>query len=280
MLLDFHIHSIFSDGTDTVEKIFKRVKDKDLNFFSITDHDSLDSQRYVFERKDTFSSYGINYITGLEISTDYKINLDILGYGCDIYNENLNSKLDEVLDFRSRRNEMMVELFNKNGIEISMEELKDIAGNDIVGRPHFARLLLNKGYVKTQNEAFEKFIGDGKKFNIDKKKLSVKESIELIRNSGGIPSLAHPVYLYDDPDFESQLKKMVSYGLMGMEVYYSQNSMKHTDYFERTAKKYDLLFTAGSDYHGKNKNIDIGQINYNYNNLEKTIDFFKGKFII
>ncbi|WP_206076091.1 PHP domain-containing protein [Marinitoga lauensis] len=192
MLLDLHSHSTFSDGTYTPEDLILKAKEKNLILYSITDHDNIDAQKdaiYYAEK------YGINYITGLEISCKFKNMFDILGYNISLDNDDLNAALKKVQNFRKNRNNLMIERLNSLGFDITLEEVINEAHGDVVGRPHFARVLLKKGYVKDRDEAFDKYLGDGKIAHIPKEKIEPKEAVRLIKNAGGFPVIAHPKYL-------------------------------------------------------------------------------------
>ncbi|BBE31346.1 phosphatase [Tepiditoga spiralis] len=257
MLIDMHSHSTFSDGTYTPQQLIEMAVEKKLEIYSITDHDNIGAQEFAInfskEKK-------LNYVTGVEISCEFSSMLDILGYRIDIKNIKLNKVLNEIQDFRENRNVYMIEKLKKIGIEISMNELKQVAGSKIIGRPHFARVMVNKNYVKSFEEAFEKYLGDGKPGNVPKKKIKPLEAIELIRNAGGYPVIAHPRYLNLNKDrFEQFLKEMKKNGLWGLETYYSKNTVSENKYYYEIAKKYELIPTAGSDFHGLNKpDIKIG----------------------
>ena len=257
MLIDMHSHSTFSDGTYTPKQLIEMAVESNLKVYSITDHDNIGAQEFAINFA---KEKNLKYITGVEISCEFSSMLDILGYGIDIKNKKLNEVLNEIQDFRENRNIYMIERLRSIGIEITMEELKEVAGSKIIGRPHFARVMLNKGYIKSFEEAFERYIGDGKSGNVPKKKIKPLEAIELIRNAGGYPVVAHPRYLNLNKDkFEQFLKKLKDNGLWGLESYYSKNTVAENKYYYEVSKKYGLIPTAGSDFHGSNKpDIKIG----------------------
>lgn len=257
MLLDLHSHSTFSDGTFTPEELILKAKEKNLSLYSITDHDNLGGQEEaIFYSK----KYGINYITGLEISCKFKNMFDILGYNISLDNLELNNALKKVQDFRKNRNKLMVEKLVSLGFDITLEEVINEAQGDVVGRPHFARVLLNKGYVKDRDEAFEKYLGDGKIAYIPKEKIEPKDAVRLIKNAGGFPVIAHPKYLrlsYDE--LKNIILELKEYGLWGIEVYYPKHSNKEIKMFRDLAIETNLFITTGSDFHGANKpDIDLG----------------------
>jgi hypothetical protein len=251
MKVDLHIHSIFSDGSYTPEEIVLTAKEKNIEFISVTDHDNLDSQK---EAKLYASESKIDYITGVEISCNFDSMLDILGYNIDTNNNDLNTALEKVQNFRKNRNKIMIEKFESLGIKITKKELEEVSGGEVIGRPHFARILINKGYVKDSDEAFDIYLGDHKKAYIPKERIEIKDAIKLINNAGGVAVLAHPKYIkLNREKFSVFLDELKSYGLWGIEAYYSKNTYEENRYFSKIAKDKGLYITAGSDFHGLNK---------------------------
>ncbi len=249
MKIDFHTHTTASDGTYTTEEILNEAEKQDIKFFAITDHDTVDGIKQI---KNTAKTMTI--ITGVEISAEFSGTLHILGYGFELENEKLNSKLEELQEFRKARNENMLKKMESLGFQINMEELVKEAGSDLVGRPHFANVMLKKGYVKTFDEAFDKYLKKGAPLYMDKKRLSPEESIQLIHEAGGIAVLAHPYQTKKEgKEMDSLIKQLVSYGLDGIEAYYSQHTPEMVEEYKGYAEKYNLIKTAGSDFHGSNK---------------------------
>ncbi|MGM0640393.1 MAG: PHP domain-containing protein [Thermotogota bacterium] len=257
MKLDMHIHSKGSDGTYDYKEIIDLAKKKELEIFSITDHDNLNVQKEACEYS---RDKNIKYIPGVEISTEYPNMLDVLGYGIDIYNDLLNKSLKEIQDYRIKRNDLMVEKLNSLGLAIDLLEVRSVAGSDIIGRPHIARVMMNKGYVNTMDEAFSIYLGNNKKAFVPKIKLKPENAIEIITKAGGKAVLAHPKYITNSNDrLNSLIKKFKDAGLWGIEAYYSKHNQSDIDKFKNLAKKYDLNITAGSDFHGDNKpEINLG----------------------
>ncbi|QTA38427.1 PHP domain-containing protein [Thermosipho ferrireducens] len=252
MFVDMHVHTTVSDGTYSPEEIVELALEKQIEFLSITDHDTIDGVKNVNVRN-------LKFVPGVEISAEFPGTLHILGYNVDPDNEQLNRVLRQLQQYRSKRNELMVEKMNKYGFDITMDELREIAGEDLIGRPHFAQLFLKKGYVTSYQEAFDKYLKKGALFYIDKKRLNPDKAIELIVQAGGVAVLAHPYQTHlDDEELENLLKKLISYGLRGIEVYYSEHSQKQIEQYKNLAKRFDLLITAGSDFHGNNKDIQLG----------------------
>ncbi len=249
MKLDLHTHTTVSDGSFSPNAILAKAADQKLEYFSITDHDSIDALDQIAE-----IPKGINFINGVEISAEFPRTLHILGYGFDPANEKLRTALQELQDFRKHRNAKMLQKLGQNGFPISQKELEIEAKGEIVGRPHFANLMHKKGYVNSYQQAFDLYLDKGKPFYMNKKRLAPKLAIELILQAGGIPVIAHPYQTrLNDQDLEILIKELKDYGLLGIEVFYSQHSEDQVEKYLYFAKKYDLLITAGSDFHGTNK---------------------------
>jgi predicted metal-dependent phosphoesterase TrpH len=186
--------------------------------------------------------------------------LHILGYGVDSNYQPLQKKLTQLQEFREKRNYKMVGNLQKHGFAISWDELVKVAGSDLVGRPHFAQLLLQKGYVQNKQEAFDKYLKKGAPFYLDKKRMEPAEAIQLIRAAGGFAALAHPCQTgLQAQELESLVHDLAYEGLQGIEVYYSQHKTQQITEYKNLAAKYDLIITGGSDFHGANKpHIPLG----------------------
>src|SRR6056297_802440 len=255
MLMDFHTHTTASDGTFTPAKLVEEIKKKGINYFSITDHDTIDGAKAVKN-----IPKGVTFITGVELSAEFPKTLHILGYGFDAEHRELNVALNELQAFRKNRNSQMLEKMKTLGFEITMDELIKEARSDLVGRPHFANIFLRKGYVSSYQEAFDKYLKKGAPLYMNKKRFDPKRAIELIHDAGGIAVMAHPYQTKLEKEaLEDLVKELVSYGLDGIEVFYSQHTPEQNEQYGALAEKYNLIATAGSDFHGTNKpEIDLG----------------------
>ncbi|MBO8161184.1 MAG: PHP domain-containing protein [Thermosipho sp. (in: Bacteria)] len=249
MKIDLHVHSTGSDGTYTPKEIINLSLEQNIDIISITDHDTLDGIKELSE-----IPIEVVLIPGVEISAEFPSTLHILGYGIDINNKTLNKTLKELQEYRKERNKKMLEKFEEFGFHITLEELLVEAKGELIGRPHFASLMVKKGYVNTYQEAFDKYLKKGAPLYMDKKRLDPKKAIELIHEAGGIAVMAHPYQTkLSGVELENLVKKLKSYGLDGIEVYYSQHTEKMVNEYNYLAKKFELIKTAGSDFHGKNK---------------------------
>lgn len=256
--IDLHTHSTASDGSMSPAELVRHAKERGLAAVALTDHDTVDGiQEAIKEGKRS----GVEVIPGIEISVRYKPEMHILGLfpEGDSY-LNIRSELSTVKKGREDRNKKIINRLNELGIEITEDEVKDVAMGDITGRPHIARVLVAKGYVRTIDEAFDIYLCKEGLAYFQRFELEPADGIRAIKKSGGVPVIAHPVFLrksYDEMD--KLLKELKEYGLGGIEAHYSENTKEDTGNFLRLAIKHELVATGGSDFHGNFKpGIDLG----------------------
>jgi len=261
--IDLHTHSTASDGSLTPGGLVKHAKECGLSAISLTDHDTIDG---VEEALAHGEALGIEVIPGVEISADFKLEMHILGYFSKLKYKNMHKTLSSLRESREKRNPKIVNKLREMGFDISMEEVRQEAFGEIVGRPHIAKVMVKKGFVSSIHEAFDKYLSIGRPAYFKKNKLTPKECIKEILNAGGVPVLAHPVMLgMNFQELDDTLASLKKDGLMGIETYYVENSPEDTDCLVKLADKYDLIKTGGSDYHGSFKpDIEIGK---GYGNL-------------
>ncbi|MCP5465320.1 MAG: PHP domain-containing protein [Thermotogae bacterium] len=250
-VLDMHTHSNHSDGTNSVSQLMKKAKNRSLELYSITDHDGISSQQEAVELSRV---HNINYIPGVEINAEFPTLMDILGYGIDINSEELKEKLKFLSEKRIERNIKMIELLREENFNITYEEVLEFAGSETVGRPHIAGLMIQKGYGTTISEIIETYLTRGKKCFLERVKFSPKETIRIIKEAGGTAVLAHPFKLrINNEQLENLIVELKYYGLDGIEAFHYSHSPEFTNYIINLAQKYNMLITAGSDFHGNNK---------------------------
>ena len=270
-MIDLHTHSIASDGTLTPRELVLLAKKEGLKALALTDHDTIDGLKEAYE---TAKEVNLPFLCGVEISIkfDGPGHFHLLGYFLTPEIKTLDETLSELKKARKRRNESMIEKLRSLGIEITMEELSAIAQGEI-GRPHFARLLLEKGVVKSMEEAFEKYLKKGAPAYVPKALLTPDEGIRRILESKGVPVLAHPVTLkLDEKALKEYLEKLKELGLRGVEVYYSEHNKYFTNFLLSQASRLGLLVTGGSDFHGANKpDIKLGR---GFGNLQVPYECF------
>lgn len=278
-MIDLHTHSTASDGTYSPKELVLLAKKEGLSALALTDHDTIDGLKEAY---DTAREVGLPFLCGVEISVKFNGpgHFHLLGYFLSPELAGLEEMLKKLKEARKRRNEIMIEKLQALGIEITLEELKNVTSGEI-GRPHIAKLLMEKGVVKTLDEAFERYLKKGAPAYVPKALLTPEEAIEEILSNKGIPVMAHPVTLKVDKDFlKRYLYELKEKGLKGIEVFYTEHSPSFTQFLLDLAKKLDLLITGGSDFHGANKpDIKLGRglgnlnIPYDcYKNLKEVLD--------
>jgi len=257
--IDLHTHTTASDGSMTPTELIRRAVSKGLAAIAVTDHDCVDG---VEEALTEGRRQGIEVIPGLEISAEFdRGTMHILGFFVDWKKESLRRRLFELQEARRLRNPKITKKLQEQGLEITHEEVVAASGGGQVGRPHFAKVLVQKGYVASMEEAFEKYLKRGGPGYIEKFRFSPQESIALIHEAGGVAVLAHPFTLgLKSAEMEnSLLAELTQTGLDGIEVYYSKNAPEDTIHYLRLCESYGLLPTGGSDFHGAHKpDIDLG----------------------
>lgn len=261
---DLHIHTNFSDGSDSPEEVVRLAIDKELSCIAITDHDMIAGVEPAIKAAE---GSGLEVISGVELSTEIAgKDVHILGYCFDIHSSALQERLQIFCDTRIGRAKEIVKKLQVIGLDIEEEDVLSLADSDAVGRPHVAQALLNKGHVKTIGEAFDKYIAEGKPGFLPKHKQTPFEAIKLIHDAGGVAVMAHPMQTQRD----ELIPQLVEAGLQGLEVYYPNSSKKIIEYYERIADKHGLIKTGGSDAHGRFKDYSpIGMVRVNISAVEK-----------
>ena len=252
-VVDLHVHTSVSDGTYSPRAAVELAKQGGLRAIAITDHDTVQGNK---EALDAGKELGLEVIPGVEISVEWeKRAVHILGYFIDWQNDVLASELQNLVRFREERNPKIIEKLNALGVAISYTEVKEVAGEGTIGRPHFAQVLVEKGYVRDGDEAFTKYLQRGAPAYVEKKRLTPREGVTLIRNAGGIAVLAHPFTIegIDGRRLEHVITHFKQEGIEGVEVFYSMHTQEQTRQLEALAKKHGLLITGGTDFHGAQK---------------------------
>jgi len=243
---DFHLHTTASDGRYSPEDIVRMAVSRGAEIIAITDHDSVDGVLPALEAAKPFPK--LKVIPGVEVSTDVPHGeVHMLGYFIDYSDPGLTKKLAELRNSRRVRARRMLEKLENMGIRIEWDRVQEIAGNGSVGRPHIARAMIEKGYVKSNKEAFSQFIGREGPAYVEREKMTPEQVVELVVKVGGLPVLAHPA---DMDNLEDFLPKLQRVGMVGMEVYYDGYNSKTVEYLASLASKHNLIALGGSDFHG------------------------------
>ena len=256
--VDLHTHSDKSDGNLSPSELVDLAVSKDLAAIALTDHDTTEGlDEAIIQGFKT----GLMVIPGVELSSEYHgQDIHIVGLGIEHHQEDFVKRLDEFVDSRKNRNKKMCARLTEAGLPIDYDELISAFPDSVITRAHYARLMCEKGYVKSPAEAFERYIGDHAPYFIPREKVTPMQAIELIRSADGIPVLAHPLlYGYGKEKLDKLVCELKQAGLVAMEVYYSTYSQSDERDMRALAQKYDLLESGGSDFHGKAKpGLELG----------------------
>lgn len=255
-MIDLQIHSHYSDGSMSPTDLVRKAKKLDIYAIALTDHDTIDGiDEFMKEGKK------VNLITipGVELSVDSDLppqgELHILGLFIDPENDELRRNLQYLQIHRNQRAKKITDKFKKLGIDISYEELLIISGGGSIGRPHLAKILIDKGIVHSLQEAFQRYLRRGGPAYVEKIKFPEAEAIQMIKNAGGLAMIAHP-YLMKLPtgkQIEAKILQLQKLGLDGLEAYYPGLKKEKIDYLIQLAQNFNLGVSGGSDYHGDNR---------------------------
>ena len=252
-MIDLHMHSTCSDGTFSPTALVREVKAAGVSHMALTDHDTVVG---LAEAREEAARQGVAFLGGLEISAELQPGtMHILGYGFDEGSAHLRERLEYVQRARRERNPKIIANLEGLGFEIRLEEVAARAGGEVLGRPHFAQVMLDKGYVESTQEAFDKYLAKGKPAYMDKERLSPGESVSVIRSAGGVAVLAHPLQLKAGRggDLEAIVRRLMDLGLEGLECFYRNHSKEDTQACLGLTLKHGLIATGGSDFHGANR---------------------------
>ncbi|MBS9775943.1 MAG: PHP domain-containing protein [Fusobacterium sp.] len=269
MEVDLHIHTTFSDGTYTPEEVIKTAIQKNMKALAITDHDNIDG---LYVGQDFAKKNNFELINGIEFSCNIEENeVHILGYFLNLEDKIFLERIENLLLSRDERNNKIIKKLQDNDIMIELEDVKLESSGRILGRPHFARALMKKDIVESIPEAFDKYLGRGGLAYVPRVKCSPELAVQFLKDNGAFASLAHPKFISKDENFTLNLiKKLKEYGLDGIETNYSLFEKNEISKYKTWAKKFDLITTGGSDFHGENrKNIFIGQAGVDYQKILK-----------
>lgn len=263
--VDLHCHTTASDGLLTPWELVKSAADIGLKAIAITDHDTISGWE---EAEKAGKIFGVEIIKGVELNTDWSgVEVHILGYEIDPSKTVLQDKLRELREARQIRIFKMIKKLQELGIPISKSEVEEGSRGESIGRPHIAQILVEKGIVSSQGEAFDRFLVPGAPAFVPRMKITPEEGIRLIRQGGGVAVLAHPGI----HSVEKGLPQWIKAGLQGIEVSHSEHSPAQEKKYKELAKKYGLLMTGGSDFHGEDRKpgVSLGKWGTSYNVVEE-----------
>lgn len=265
-LVDLHVHSTASDGTLNPSMVVRLAFDSGLRAIALTDHDTVAGVEEAWNEgcriREEHPDTDFEVVPGIELSCNYEgKELHILGFFVDVRSEAFLEGLEDIRQNRIKRNEQMVSLCREHGMDISMEELYHGNPNTVVTRAHFARVMQEKGYVKTKADAFRKYISPGCPLYLPKPDIAPEHAMQLLRLAHALPVLAHPLqYRMGDAKTRECIAYLKGLGLKGVEAYHSSNNTYESGKLKNMALEQGLLVTGGSDFHGENKpDIMIGR---------------------
>ncbi|MBN1326329.1 MAG: PHP domain-containing protein [Candidatus Cloacimonetes bacterium] len=242
---DLHVHTNYSDGLLSVKELLSLAQERDIGTLAITDHDTIDG---FLEASGIASQYGIKLIPGVEISSLYKgRDIHILAYNYDPCDKKVLNLLQSIQKGRFLRAKKILTKLLEYDIKIDFNEVRKLTGkNDLIGRPHIARVMVEQGFVHCKEEAFDYYIGDRAPAYAAKPAPSPKKVIKTIKKAGGLAVLAHPHIIKND----EIVMEMIEMGIQGLEVYYAKVDRDTVNHYEQIACECNLLRTGGTDFHG------------------------------
>ena len=254
-----HTHSTASDGTLSPALLAKKAFEEGLSAVALSDHDTGDG---LYEFVEAAESFNIKPIPAIEISTDYGCEVHILGYYVDYDSPRFKAITNALQEHRRERSVKMSLLLAQNGVHVSTAEAEGFATGNVCGRLHFAKAMLEKGYVKTIDEAFDKYLASGRCAYSAAHLYTPIEAVKVLRSIGSYPVLAHPKLMrLSKEDTVRVIKELKDAGLYGVECMHSTHDEAFESFISEVTKAHGLKITGGSDFHGENKpDVHIGKV--------------------
>ena len=258
-MIDLHTHTDQSDGTVSPSMLVQQAIELGLEALAITDHDTLDGYDLAAA---SLQGSELELICGIELSTKLagsSRSVHLLGYFFEEPAKEFREWIEVLQEGRRERNRQLVRRLQELGMEIQLEEVQAL-GKNLTGRPHFAGLLLKKGFVATLQEAFDSYLGETGAAYVDRDEPDLRESVLRIQKAGGLPSLAHPMRISRDPHYlETLITELSTCAPLAIEAHHSEHTAEDTSFLMLLAKNHDLPLSGGSDFHGANKpGISLG----------------------
>ncbi|MBM4448094.1 MAG: PHP domain-containing protein [Chloroflexi bacterium] len=244
--VDLHIHSTASDGRYSPQEIIGKAAGLGLETIALADHDSIDGIAPALEEVRKLKR--LQFIPGVEVSTDVPNGeVHVLGYFIDYTSEELAAALARFRHSREGRAQGMIDRLKELGINLSWERVREIAGDGAIGRPHIAQAMLEKGYISSIKEAFDRYIARDGPAYVEREKMTPVEAVQLVLRNKGIAVMAHP---FTVPEPEAMIAELKAAGMAGIEAYYNGYTAEEIGQLIAMARNHELVVTGGTDYHG------------------------------
>ena len=254
-MIDLHVHTTASDGQYSPSQIIEKALEKNISTIAITDHDTVAG---LDEGAAAAKEHGITFVPGVELNISYPTGeFHLLGLGFKQISPSLTEILENLVKNRELRNVQIIEKMREAGVDITLEEMKSDFPDTVLGRPHFAAELVKKKVVKTRQQAFDRYLAKGRPWYVARVGSNLDEAIVAIKESGGVPVIAHPMSLYLSwgklPD---ALQNFYERGVAGLEAFHPGARVTECLRLEELAQKIGYFVTAGSDFHGEKIRAD------------------------
>lgn len=259
---DLHTHTTHSDGTTSVEHNVRLALEAGLSGLGVTDHDTTAPYDEAFAAAD---GTGLTIVPGVEFSAELDASsVHVLGFWIDPTDEPLQTEMDRLRNERSRRAEQIVEKFHGLDVPVTIERVRELAGEAPIGRPHIARAVVETGVVETMQEVFDVYLADDGPAYVPKYAVDPVRAVELLTGAGGVAVVAHPGLFgarnQDEPGLSDEaIEAMVGAGMVGIEADHPDHTDENRAHYRDLAKAHGLVVTAGSDFHGAAKDLQLGQ---------------------
>ncbi|MDD3400065.1 MAG: PHP domain-containing protein [Eubacteriales bacterium] len=242
---DLHCHSSFSDGTVSPTEIVRTAVRAKLDMLALTDHDCILGVQEAMEES---VRLGLPFLPAVEMDNEWHHELHIIGLDIDINNPTLLRALEIAKERREKRNRIIISKLSDAGIEIAHYLDR---GDSITTKLHIAFALMEGGYASDVRDAFAKYLRQGTVGYYTETRFTPEQVIDIIHAADGIPVLAHPCHIRDNP--HGLVRELKSLGLMGIEAFYPSSSPRQTELYLSIAAQNKLMVTCGSDFHGANR---------------------------
>ena len=264
--IDLHTHSDKSDGSMSPAEVVRAAKDAGLAAIALSDHDTTEG---IAEAVAEGERIGVEVVPAIELSAASSTETHILGYFIDPKNRALAEKIGYIREVRVRREREICEKLTEIGLPVSFEEVAAEAGRDVVCRIHIARGMIAHGYVSSVREAFDRYLSPGRLAHSEKQALTDSEAVRLIKEAGGLAFVAHLNQTrLTLPELRELLTRLKSDGLDGVEGYYTEYTEETGPAYRALAGELGLILSGGSDFHGANKTVKLGELQVPYSVLE------------